>query len=348
MVAAVHPLADEWTDEYALRVVDHDRVVYSRPLWHFLGDCRASRTRPVLLTGPGATISPHLYAAMAESGAMWAFRDEQGVFDARSGQAVRAIPELWARRVGGPGHAPVNTDSPVVPAVFFDIYAGDRATDDTVVGPLADHAVSLLGGSRLVRFGRDEPLTSGWGHRALTVLAQQQMPAADPILAATDAGAWASLTVARTRDGLIERVHGGVPLPHLARLPRAQLRERVMPQVTHMLAGLVSGFRPRVALVTTGMLHQVDGRYGYRAGAWPVDAPVAVLIGPRAVRTLRLDAAGLSQRHDVTVLGPGRVPSVLVRMSGSDPLWAQLRAFAFDLDQERLGALLATELQGWS
>ena len=48
------------------------------------------------------------------------------------------------------------------------------------------------------------------------------------------------------------------------------------------------------------------------------------------------------------MLGPGRVPSALVRMTGRDPLWSQLRAFAFDLEQERLGAVLATEIQGLS
>ncbi|MFT4232150.1 MAG: DUF6177 family protein [Leucobacter sp.] len=102
-----------------------------------------------------------------------------------------------------------------------------------------------------------------------------------------------------------------------------------------------------MALVSAGLLRRSGERFGYLPGGQPVDAPLAVLIGPRAVRDLRLDLAALSERHDVTVLGPGRVPSALVRMTGKDALWAQLRAFAFDLDQERLGAALAVELRGW-
>lgn len=348
MVVSVHPLADEWTDEYSLFVVEHDLATYSRPLRHFLSDCRASRVRPVLLTRPGVTISPQLYTAMAESGAHWAFRDDEGVFDARSGLRIRSIADLWNGGGALDRHASVQAPGTVVPTLMFDIYAGDRATSDTLVGPLADHVVRGLGGDELGRFGRDEPLTYEWDHRELTAQVQAQMPASDPMLASSNGGVWASLTVARTSDGLVERVRGGLPMSGLAQLPQSEWRDAVMPSLTTTLEGLVADFRPRVALISSGMLQQVGDRYGFCVGAQPVDAPLAVLIGPRAVRDLRLDFDALSQRHDVTVLGPGRVPSALVRMTGRDPLWSQLRAFAFDLEQERLGAVLATEIQGWA
>ena len=348
MVAAVHPFADEWTDEYALFSVEHDRVAYSRPLRHFLAHCRADGLRPVLLTGEGALISPHLYTAMTESGALWAFRSAHGVFDARSGLRIRSIPELWTGSEGSERHTDIVFEEPQVPVVLFDVYATDRAVDSTVVGPLADYTVATLGGGALTRHGRDEPLASQWDHRALTKQVQGQMPASDAVLAASDLGAWCSVTVARTRDGLIQRVHGGVPLPALSSTPVAELRDRVMPTVTRAMSGLVDEFRPRVAMVSAGMLRRDATATGFRVGAQPVDAPLAVLIGPRAVRDLRLDFAALSASHDLTTLGPGRVPSALVRMTGRDSLWAQLRAFAYDLDQERLGAVLAMELQGRS
>ena len=348
MVVSVHPLADEWTDEYSLFVIEHDLATYSRPLRHFLSDCRESRVRPVLLTGPGVVVSPQLFTAMAESGAHWAFRDEEGVFDARSGLRIQSILELWNGTDRGDRHGEIAATGIAVPTIMFDIYAGDRATRDTAVGPLVDHAVRGLGGGDLSRFGRDEPLTFAWDHSELTTQVQAQMPASEPMLASSVGGAWATVTVARTSDGLIERVRGGLPLPELSKLPQTEWRDAVMPAVTAMLEGLVSDFRPRVALISSGMLHHVGDRYGFCVGSQPVDAPLAVLIGPRAVRDLRLDFDSLSGRHDVTVLGPGRVPSALVRMTGRDPLWSQLRAFAFDLEQERLGAVLATEIQGWA
>lgn len=348
MAASVHPLADEWTDEYSLFVIEHDFAAYSRPLRHFLSDCRASRVKPVLLTGPGVLISPHLYTAMAESGAHWAFRDHEGVFDARSGLRVGAIADLWQGTSATDRHTPIDVRGVPTPTLMFDIYAGDRATDETVIGPLADHSVRSLGGDDLVRFGRDEPLTYEWDHRQLTAQVQSRMPASDPMLTSSDGGVWASLTVARTSDGLVERVRGGLPAPWLSHLPQAEWRDTVLPGVTSMLEGVVADFRPRVALISSGMVHSAGDRYGFAVGAQPMDAPLAVLIGPRAVRDLRLDFDALSQRHDVTLLGPGRVPSALVRMTGRDPLWAQLRAFAFDLEQERLGAVLAAEIQGWA
>lgn len=347
MVKSVHPLADEWTDDYALFKVEHDRVGYSRALWHFLADCRASELRPVLLTGPGAVISPHLYTAMVESAAHWAFVDDGRVFDARSGMRLRSIPDLWMLRQETPERHPgITPIESAVPAVLFDVYASERATDDTVVGPLVDFIVGGLRGGRVARWGRDEPLSRSWDHTDVTADAQRRMPASDVMLTASDLGAWASLTVARTRDGLIQRVHGGVPLPMLGSVPVDQLRDRVMPFVTETLTGLVDDFKPRVALISAGMLRADGDGFGFRAGAQPVDAPLAVLVGPRAVRDLRLDFTRLAERHDVTTLGPGRVPSALVRMTGRDDLWSQLRAFAYDLDQERLGAVLANEFRG--
>ncbi len=347
MIASVHPLADEWTDEYALFVVEHDWVTYSRPLRHFLSDCRASALRPVILTGPNVTLTPHLYASMTESGAFWAFRDANAVYDARSGRAIAAISDLWTGATGDL-HPPLNDEDRLVPALFFDIYAGDHANASTVIGPLADHAVTALGGNALQRYGQDEPLTATWDHAALTALAQRQMPATERILGSSDDNSWAAMTVARTRDGLLERVRGGVSLTRLMDVPSADLRDLAMPAVTDMLSGLVDHFRPRVAMVSAGMLRHPEAGDGYRVGAQPVDAPLAVLIGPRAVRDLNLDFGELSRRHDITVLGPGRVPSALLRLTGRDPLWAQLQAFAFDLEQERLAAALGLELQEWS
>lgn len=346
MVTAVHPLADEWTEDYALFKVEHDRVAYSRPLWHFLADCRASEVRPVLLTGPGAVLSPHLYSAMTQSGAHWAFTDGGLVFDARSGVRIRAISDLWALRDASERHPGVETVSTPVPAVLFDVYAADRASDHTRVGPMVDFLVGGLTGGAVARWGRDEPLASGWDHAAVTKEAQRKMPASDVMLASSETGAWASVAVARTRDGILQRVHGGVPLPALSSTPAEQLRDRVMPFITATLTGVAAEFTPRVGLISAGMLHQADGRFGYPVGGYPVDAPLAVLIGARTVRDLRLDIPTLTAAHDVTVLGPGRVPSVLVRMTGREGLWTQLRAFAYDLDQERLAAVLSNEFRG--
>ncbi|MDN5559409.1 MAG: DUF6177 family protein, partial [Ruaniaceae bacterium] len=255
---------------------------------------------------------------------------------------------LAARDLIGERHSPINVDDFAAPALFFDIYAGDRADEGTVIGPLAEHAVGGLGGGTLERYGRDEPLTHVWDHGALTDLAQRQMPQTDPILAASEHDAWVSLTLGRTRTGIVERAHGGVPLPLLSGHPPEQRRESAMPIITDMMSGLVERFRPLVALVTAGEIVRVNGRYGYRPGSQPVDGPLAVLIGPRAVRDLNLECARLAEHHDVTMLGPGRVPSALVRMTGRDALWAQLSAFAYDLDQERLERALGFEARGWT
>lgn len=339
MGIAVHPLADEWTETYRLRVVEHSRVLLSRPMRHFLADCRADGVRAVLLTGADAMLSPLLYREVSNSGVYWAFRDEHGIFDATTGRQIRAFTELWQPVQDRAQHAPLNIEAARLPMVTFDIYADELATPDTELGSLPELAAASLGGGQFVRTGHDEPLTSEWTPHAITELARAEMPEAMGILSESESGPWSVLNVARTNNGLIQRAHGAVPV-HEDFASIDALREWVFPQITELARALVSSHRPRVAFFTGSMVHQRNGDLGYIVGESPFAGPLAVLIGARAVRDLNLDINEISARHDVTVLGPGRVPSVLVRMSGQSDLWHQLRSFAFDLDQERLAVAL--------
>jgi len=82
-----------------------------------------------------------------------------------------------------------------------------------------------------------------------------------------------------------------------------------------------------------------DGVTHVEATAKRPEVPLAVVIGPRGVHDLEVDTDALAERHDVTVLGRKRTPSLLVRFSDPDQgLWAQLVAFAHDLGVDRLAA----------
>ncbi len=349
MTVALHPFADEWTDEYALYAASATRVTLTAPLRHFIEDCRAESLRPVILTSEDASLSGHVLAAMRDAAGFWIFRSPDGTYDAASGRGIRSIADLWAApEANAPGHPAYVAYSPAREgALLFDVYVTERAVEETRIGPLVEHMLTGLGASPVDRWGREEPLTAAWSAEALTDTVRAQMPASDRYLVATPDQAWARVTVARTRRGLLQHVNGAVPIgPYGA--PRGidpAAAPAAHPAVTETLAGLVRHHRPNVALISYGEFSRVSAGYGRVIGAARPDVPLAVLIGPRAVRDLRVDVADLQARHDVTVLGPGRVPSLLVRLSGREPLWAQLRAFAHDLDQERLAAALAVEFR---
>ena len=68
--------------------------------------------------------------------------------------------------------------------------------------------------------------------------------------------------------------------------------------------------------------------------------PLAALIGPPAVRDLRIDMEEISRTHDVTPVGLKKAPSMLVRFSRGDDFWHQMISFMHALDQEKLATAL--------
>lgn len=347
----LHPFSDEWTDEYEAYAATASRVTYTLPLRRFIDDCRDKERRPVLVTEEAATLSPHLVKALADGGGSWAFRAHGGYYDASSGYRIGSFPELWR----GPSsfddrHRAYGSPSARSEGVFlFEVYASERAVSETRVGALAEHVIAGLGGRRAVdRWDSEEPLTRTWSVDAVTAVVRSEMPASGRYLLGTPDHAWANMAVARTRRGLLEHATGGVPAGPYASPHGIEhgVNPSLHPAVTETLTGLVDQFRPNVAMVSYGEYARTDHGVVRRVGTMRPDVPLAVLIGPRGVRDLRLDVDDLRSRHDVTVLGPGRVPSLLVRMSGRSSLWGQLAAFAYDLDQERLAAALAVEFEG--
>lgn len=95
MAIVTHPLADEWTDTYRVRAVEHSHVVLSRPLRHFLADCRADRVSAILLTRADAVLSPLLHKALLDQGAYWVVRKDGQLFDAFTRREISSFTALW-------------------------------------------------------------------------------------------------------------------------------------------------------------------------------------------------------------------------------------------------------------
>ena len=337
-MTGVHPVADEWTEEYVVYVSSASRVLLTDPFTSFLEYATAERLRPVLVTGADAVVSSFVSLAMRRAGGHWAVRDGEGrVFDALSGYRVFQFADLWER---------ADTDRERLASfsrrrqphgvLTFDVFAHQRAAAETVVGGLAPAVTAALGGTELDVWGLTEPLTDVWSTAAVTETARRAMPQSPVMHARGRNGTFVDISVARTKRGILEQVKGGVPVGTYEHRT-AQLIDRASATLT-MVA---EQFRPTIGFVSVAEFDvgTVQGASGKRP-----EVPLAALIGPRGVHDLEIDIDALSREHDVTLLGRRRIPSLLVRFSARDKgMWAQLLAFAWDLGLEKVAAAAGLE-----
>lgn len=335
----VHPVADEWTDQYALYAPSSKHVLRSAPVAAFLDYCQEEGLRPILLTGEDASVSPLLSLAMHQAGGLWAMRAADGaVYDAVSGYRISSFEDLWLDgTTDRPRHPAFDRESPssTVGVLTFDVYVHHSAVDQTRIGPVVEHMLAGLGGAAPTAWGHVEPLARRWSCDDLTMAVRAEMPQSSAIGVAATAGGYSELSVGRTRRGLLERVRGGVPAGRF-QPDDAEVRARAW----STLESLSERFRPTIAFAS----YAESEVGGARPAAKHAEQPLGVYLGPRAVRDLALDFDKLQAQHDLIRLGRDRVPGALLRLSGKDPLWHQLSAFSFDLDRERLVEAVGPEI----
>lgn len=327
----VHPLADEWTDEYAVYVADTTAVLLTDPLDSFLQWSVSEGLRPILVSGPDARVSPPASLALNRAGGFWVVRTPHGAFDALTGYRLSGFPELWESRVPSGERLPSFAAPQPEPqgVLGYDIFGHQRAVAQTRVGELAGTVQRALGGAGFDLWGLTEPLLEPFAVDRVTETARRGMPDSDVLHARAGDGSYAAITASRTRRGILEHVTGGTPIGdypnQLAPLVEAATRALMAVQAAH---------QPTIGFVS---LAEVAPGVAQTVGIRRPEVPLAVLLGPRAVHDLAAEIDGLRQRHDVLVLGRPRLPSLLVRFSRTDQgSWSQLIAFAHDLGVERV------------
>ncbi|MFC7403993.1 DUF6177 family protein [Georgenia alba] len=328
----VHPIVDEWTDTYAVFVASSRHVLLTEPLAGFLDFTKSEGLKPILVTGPEARISPFVSFAMLHAGGHWVLQTEDGVFDGMSGFRIGSFAELWSS-VPGPRdrwHTYTAWSPEPEGALLFDLFAHQRAAIDTQVGHVGAAMVTALGGGALDIWGTTEPLTETWDVEAVTETARRGMPVSDVMHARAADDSFCDISVERTKRGILEHVKGGVPVG-----PYPSEPDELMARATTALTMAAERFQPTVGFVS---FTESDGQW-QEARANRPELPLAVVLGPRAVHDLKLDADELGKWYDLTVLGRRRTPCVLVRFTQPDTgLWRQLTMFAYDLGIERIYA----------
>ena len=338
--------AEFWEPGIRLFVSECDQVILTEPIRSFILEARHDGQRPVLLTKSSAHIGWFVADELRNAGGRWVVQDPEGRdHDAITGLSISGMADLWQGL--SPDRPRLSSfergkDQPGLGTFFFEVFSRERTRSNTRCGRVAEHMVSGLGGGRLIRWDECEPLATPWDLAALTASLQQQMPLTRRHLARSDRGAMVSIAVARTDRGLLEHTRGLLPTgPHgkPAGLPDGTSLA-MHPAITETLTKLGTRFRPNIAIVSYGEAEERDGSLGQLAIQRNGEVPLAALIGPPAVRDLRIDMEEISRTHDVTPVGLRKAPGRLVRFSRGDNFWHQMIAFTHALDQERLAAAL--------
>ncbi|MBS3178925.1 MULTISPECIES: DUF6177 family protein [unclassified Pseudoclavibacter] len=344
-----HPIADEFTAECNVFRASSSRVTLSMPLWAFIMDSRSASLRPVLVTRADAHVSRFVLEELRAANGQWAVDTGSGVYDTRSGYRLRGFSELWMGVPAGRHRLEgfEATRSSGLGALSFDVHVRTRAEKQARVGAVVRHLFAGLGGETPERWGRYDPLTQPWSEDALTEELRREMPVARRRYVAGSGGAVGSVSAARSRDGVLVQARGVVPIGTYERPgDGAGLSLEAVPTVLPTLVELGERFVPNVVLVSHVQVEERLGSVGQSVGLRPADVPIAALLGARAVRDLRIDVDRVREEFGAVPVGSRRAPSLIVGFSELAPFWHRLRAFAHDLDEERLGMALSAELGG--
>lgn len=368
-LAVAHPAVDG-SDDAILQHETRSEVVHlSEARSDLLRRASTDGRRVVLVTDERSSLTYPMHDALVGTGGVWVVREDGGTLrDGTDGRVLssvsaatdRTAPVLTAAGAAAPsgpaaaavspvflraqptGDGPVaadvrrRLDAPLGRQLVVSVSVRHQARRTTLLGRTAEILAERLTGGPVLGWGVREPALVPWDRTALTAYARGRMPE-DARLVVVGDGFVGTVVVRRTSAGLEETtqllVHAGPSASDAARavvdvVPAAleQLSATLVP-----LFGLVTTRTGRADLLVPSVLET------------PV-VPLAMLLGPPAVRELGLDLRLMADQHDAQVVGRRRVPGVVVPLGTFDHAdWDRLAGVARTLGADRVLAAVGGE-----
>jgi hypothetical protein len=270
--------------------------------------------RVVLVTDGLCALTPAFAEVWREAGAAWVVRGERGLREGFSGRRLGDIADVLA---AAPSPSidmldPGFLRPPAVTAVqvLALVSLRHRAQASTVLGGPASRLAELLTERPLSVWGAREPAGNQWDRTELTTFARHQMPG-PIVMVGSGPGSRATITTQRTDHGVEEvtQLHANLGSPE--RAPLNSARQRILTYLGELAASTM----PLVGMV---MARPGPSDLLVRPQAsWPT-TPLALLIGPPAVRLLKLDISALISRFGARAVGRPQIPGLLFDLATSD------------------------------
>jgi hypothetical protein len=317
-----HPLIDDVVGP-AIVVESSAPVVWlTDAMVSLLARAAAAERLVVLVTEPGAALTPALRHALGAHGAAWAVQDQDGLRDGRTGVRASSIDDFALR---GPELAGTPSPAhPVAPAavaqVSIDLTLRHHPERDVNVGGAVE-ALCGAAGCCPSRWGTAEPLSVPWDRWVVTQYAKHEAPDVSTSYA-IGPGVSATMTAHMVDGYMIETLSATVTA------------EAGVDPVLDAVRAVADDVVPVFGVV---MERRGDADHMVRAVSYGEPRPSAVVIGPEAVAFLDRSGVWPPRGTRVERFGPSDHEGLLVRLDGG---WDALESLLDRIDEERFLALV--------
>lgn len=310
-----HPLLDFTEGRFACTEARGTTVFLSEALADFLISARTAGLTPVVISRPDAwwTFAARYHLDLYQG--LSIVRDGDDFIDPQRGVRSRSVTALIDETDVSDVSAPVH-QAELLQAVF-SVSVHHSATEGLRLGEIVQTVGQELAGCLPAAWGAHEPATLAWDVDAFTEHIRAQMPEARSFVTGGGGVLQGVHRAERTRAGVLETFTGIAPIAALT-----ASTESIAARAVRVLTAVADAH----SMPAFGSITVLPG---WRDGRVPVGpqrpaVPVAMLVGPRAVRALAADIADLAEQFDVSAAGRRRIPSMIAAFSDPDvPPWRQ-------------------------
>jgi hypothetical protein len=293
--------------------------------------------RAVLVTDELSCLTPAFAEVWREAGAAWIVRSPNGLREGFTGRRLSEIGEVFT----APGIRTVDDvdlgflrPSPATAVqVMAVISVRHKARVTTILGGPMAGLSKIASGAPPRAWGAHEPAGNLWNREELTGFAQSQMPG--PVLmVGIGTGFRSTLTVQRTSAGIeeISESHFSIGVPSTVAFEDHRRR------LLHYLSELAENSMPLVGLIMAR-----PGREDLLIPAFlqHPPTPMALLIGPPAVRTLGISVDHMKRQFGALGVGRPRIPGLLFSLGSlGEPTWPVLDAILSAMGGDQVSEIL--------
>lgn len=333
MKAFEHPLVDYVEGTYVCVESAASTIYFSEALTDLCEKATAAGLVPVILSRPYArwTFATHYYAAVY--GAAILIRDKDWVLDPITGFQGYSVTEVIE------GAATRTRETLLFPGDFptmetrigvVSITVHHHLSHDVQLGRIPEIVAEMMDGYELEAWGVHEPMTLAWDRHRAQEYMRTHMPESRIMLSARTGSFSGIEYAARTRSGVMERFSALAPF---------SFNDEGMETVARRGVELLNAVAEALPMPMLGSVTVTQGQLDGMAGAlgWPIGAPAAVLVGPRATHALNVDTHKLAEDFDVRTAGRVKLPSLIVGFGRDDMNpWEQAEQLARSFGPEAL------------
>lgn len=333
-----HPLLDGANEGWAATELRSDVVALTPEIADFISRTVQDSNMPIIVSPPYSRMTEALWQMMSQVSGLWLIRTGPDEFyEARSGAQSTSIFEALNATVQ---NSEISQEflrplPPTTQHIAYNVMTRHRVSRQVRLGGVVEAIAQSRELEDSLRWGAWEPSTADWDRDEVTEFSRKRMPKRSywSVTGGKPGDVGGTLGIIRTDEGVEETTHLSVNVTTNSPLP---LNEAA----TQTLRAAANYGMP---LIGVALGHQ-SAFAGCRSPHFSLPPePLALLLGPAAVRMLKVRPEVWLNNFDAKSLGSPRIPSILFDLKGGDEGWRILREILATPEPEILAEALDTE-----